>query len=129
MYHRDTAAAAPLQITGPASQAILEHLTSSRGHAALTLAPQMIQWTHIQSVFVQLSLALDTSALPVALRLFLPLLLGAFFQLPVKEQDGTITSADDAIEALQQDTVSFGCCAGRARAGTFQPGVHSLAFS
>ena len=60
------------------------------------------------SVFVKVEAALDTSALPAPLRLCLDLLLESAFKLAVREEDGSITPAEQVIEQLQSDTISFG---------------------
>jgi Zn-dependent M16 (insulinase) family peptidase len=83
----------------------------------------MVQWTHVASVFVKVEAALDTTCLPPALRLCLPLLLESAFKLAVKETDGSVTPADSVIEQLQADTVGFSCSVGIG-GGEFSPGSY-----
>lgn len=51
----------------------------------------------------------------------LPLLLESTFKLGVVDDEGAITSAEEVIEALQRDTVSFYGSVGRS-GGSFSPG-------
>ena len=106
--HREDGA---LEVEGPAKTQLLSHLSMSKtaAEAASGALGVAVQWLHVASVFVTVSATLDTSRLPPSLRMALPLLLEVAFKLPVRDETGSLTTADDVIEALQAETVGYSC--------------------
>ena len=74
-----------------------ESASSADGSAASYWA----EWNHIDSSFVSVGAAFDTSGLPTELRLYLPLLWEMLFKLPCTLDDGTKMSKDEFVAALQ----------------------------
>ena len=48
-----------------------------------------VEWSHVESSFLTVGVAVDTAGLPPPLRLYLPLLLELAFKLPAYLEDGT----------------------------------------
>ncbi|KAL4808989.1 Metalloenzyme, LuxS/M16 peptidase-like protein [Aspergillus unguis] len=68
--------------------------------------PAFIHFEHIPSSFVQLSVLISASSVPVQLRPLLPIFMEAFFNLPVKRNGKTIDFEQVVVE-LERDTVGY----------------------
>ena len=77
----------------------------------------------MESSFVTVAIGLDTCAVPSCLRPYLPLLLEMAFKLPCKleddddddavdDDDEKLLGKDEFVEALQDETVSYGAALG-----------------
>lgn len=55
----------------------------------------MIQWDHIETAFVEVTVWLETSSLPDNLRPYLELFLEVLFELPVRQDDGTLWTHEE----------------------------------
>ena len=117
----EAAADGAVVVEGPAADELRAHLEATKPADGGLSSAAGVQWTHVASVFVKVEAALDGSRLPTALRLCLPLLLESVFKLGVMGADGVLTPAEEVIEALQRDTVSFAGSVGRY-GSTFTPG-------
>ena len=69
--------------------------------------PYWLQATLVDSPFLSVKVALDTSDVPASLRPYLPLLLELWFKAPARLEDGSRLSKDAFVAALEDDTVSY----------------------
>lgn len=96
--------------------------------AAKTL-PFTLQYDHVRSEFIEVSIWLDTSSLPTALRLHLPVFLDSLFELPVRLSDGEILPYEEVARQLASDAVYFwvglGSPQDRVSSGSFETGSFS----
>jgi len=95
-----------------AAQSLVDHLKNSRQNSALSIP---ITWLNVNTVFVKLTVFCDTTGMSPVLRHCLPLLCEVAFKLPVQTESVVLSSAD-VIEALQADTIGYGCNASNASA-------------
>ena len=73
--------------------------------------PLFIQFEHIESNFIHLTLVLGTEGIPVHLRPLLSIYLENFFNAPVKRGERTI-DFEQVVMELEKDTVGYGIDAG-----------------
>uniref|UniRef100_A0A7S4B5T8 Peptidase M16C associated domain-containing protein n=1 Tax=Chrysotila carterae TaxID=13221 RepID=A0A7S4B5T8_CHRCT len=96
---------------------VLRILTESKAKHGSAFDPYWVEWEHIDSVFVSVAVALDTSTLSPSERKYVPLLLELAFKLPCVLDDGSDLTKDEAVSQLQADTTrysaSFGLLNGR----------------
>ena len=98
-----------------ASQAALDE--ASRG----LLSSFWQEWAHIETQFVSVAVAIDTTPLTPEQRLYLPLLIETAFKLPCAADGAAAAlSKDDFVAALQADTVRYACDTGGIRGGSSQ---------
>ena len=98
-----------------ASQAALD--AASRG----LLSSFWQEWAHIETQFVSVAVAIDTTPLTPEQRLYLPLLIETAFKLPCAADGAAAAlSKDDFVAALQADTVRYACDTGGIRGGSSQ---------
>jgi Zn-dependent M16 (insulinase) family peptidase len=71
-----------------------------------------LQFDHMQSKFLRLEAAFDTTALPPALRLYLPLLFDAFFKQAMVDEHGNELTHTDVVNSLERELVSYKCGVG-----------------
>lgn len=85
-------------------------------------APFFMQVHHIHSMFVELTVLLDTSVLPRELLLYLPLYLEVLYESPILRGD-ELVPYERVVNELEADTISssadLGHCGGRFSPGTF----------
>eukprot|EP00747_Dinoflagellata_sp_TGD_P108850 gnl/TRDRNA2_/TRDRNA2_170539_c1_seq3.p1 gnl/TRDRNA2_/TRDRNA2_170539_c1~~gnl/TRDRNA2_/TRDRNA2_170539_c1_seq3.p1 ORF type:complete len:535 (+),score=82.50 gnl/TRDRNA2_/TRDRNA2_170539_c1_seq3:165-1769(+) len=114
---------AALRVEGDAAERIRSYLGAAQMAEAPTslIRNVSIHWAHVDSVFVTVEAALDTSVLPKGVRPVLPLLLESLFKLPVMLENGTVIPAEEVIEALQRDTADYGSSVGKG-GRSFMPG-------
>ena len=86
---------------------LVDALTASRAAAGAAADGLWVEWSHIESAFVNVTVLLDTRPLTPAQRLYLPLLLDLAFKAPATLDDGTALSKDDFVEAIQDETVGY----------------------
>lgn len=67
----------------------------------------MIQWDHIETAFVEVTVWLETSSLPDNLRPYLELFLEVVFELPVRQDDGTLWTHEEVGSESREDRVLF----------------------
>ena len=103
---------------------ILHMLNTSRASLPQSerdaIAARWQEWAHIDTQFVSVAVALDTSKLSPAQRLYLPLLMETAWKLPCVLEDGTQLSKDEFVSGLQADTVRYSCSSGAVRGGSSQ---------
>ena len=66
-----------------------------------------LECIQIDSAFLQLAVAFDTTALPPGLRLYVPLLLELFFKADAILESGERMSKDSFVDALEAETVDY----------------------
>ncbi|KAM0793479.1 hypothetical protein ACM66B_000920 [Microbotryomycetes sp. NB124-2] len=70
--------------------------------------PLFVQFDHINSQFIEISVALfPDDGTSQVLRSLLPIYLDSFFSLPVTRQDGTELSYEDVVRTLDAETLSY----------------------
>ncbi|KAG0262678.1 hypothetical protein BG011_009899 [Mortierella polycephala] len=75
--------------------------------------PYFIEFDHIKSEFVELTLFFTSTDLPANLRPYLDLYFDSFYSLPLVDPNtGKETHFEDVVKLLDQDTVSRGCGVG-----------------
>ncbi|KAF9189909.1 hypothetical protein BGZ51_009188 [Haplosporangium sp. Z 767] len=75
--------------------------------------PYFIEFDHIKSEFVELTLFFTSTDLPANLRPYLDIYFDSFYSLPlVDPTTGKETHYEDVVKLLDQDTVSRGCGVG-----------------
>jgi len=91
--------------------------------------PFFLQWDHLGGTdFVTVTAWLETSALPDHLRPLLELWLEVLFELPVRQEDGSLWTSEEVTRYLQADTVSASSALGTGRSN-FYAGIWSQAAS
>jgi len=88
--------------------------------------PFSVQVDDIKSLFLQLTVILDTSALPEDLRFYLPLFADIIFESPIL-RDGKLIPHDEIVKQLAADTLTNSASTGIC-GDTFHPGKFSTAF-
>lgn len=68
--------------------------------------PLFVQYEHVSSNFVSVSVLLGTSGIPVELRPMLPLFIDNFFNTPVM-MDGHLIPFEMVVGGLEKDTISY----------------------
>ena len=96
-------------------EAVTSALRASFDAAGEAAAGIWIEWAHVDSAFVSVGLALDTSHVPSELRLYLPLLFELWWKLPAVLDDGTHLSKDKFVAALEDETVGYRANIGMGR--------------
>ncbi len=87
--------------------------------------PFFVQWDHVEATnFVTATVWLETSALPDHLRPLLELWLEVLFELPIRQEDGTLWSSEEVARYLAADTVSVANALGTGRSN-FYAGIWS----
>ena len=89
-------------------------------------APYWLEVSQVDSAFLTLAVAFDTTPVPPILRLYLPLLLELLWKASCTLEDGTRLSKDAFVAALEDDTVSYSSGIGLPRAGVNQLASASL---
>lgn len=74
-------------------------------------SPLFIQYQHVPTNFVHLSLLIGTSQVPTELRPLLPLFMDNFFNTPI-DRDGHRTEFEDVVTQLEKDTISYSMSGG-----------------
>ncbi|CAI2171216.1 5030_t:CDS:10 [Funneliformis geosporum] len=69
--------------------------------------PYFIQYDHIPSAFVTVSLYINTSNIPVESRPYINLYLESFYSLPLTLPDGTKLTFEQVVSELNNDTVDY----------------------
>lgn len=90
----------------------------------LTKAPIFTYFDHVNTNFVYMFILMDTKSIPFEERLYLPLLLEAFFESPITRGDKTI-SYENVVSELESDTVSTRNHIGIGTSGRFSCGPYS----
>eukprot|EP00795_Rhopilema_esculentum_P010837 gene10837-19653_t len=88
--------------------------------------PFAFQLDNIKSLFLQMSVVFNTSAIPQDLRFYLPLYSDLIFELPIL-RDGQLIPHDDVVKQLAADTLSNAASVGIC-GDTFSPGRCSEVF-
>lgn len=96
----------PLDAT-PADTALQEHIDSD-GAAP----PFSIQFDHVKSKFVIISMVFATSSVPQSLRTYLTLYLSMLFSLPIIRRDGTHLPYEAVVQALDEDVLEYDAAIG-----------------
>jgi hypothetical protein len=65
--------------------------------------PFMVQWDHIPSAFAEVTVWFETSSLPDHLRPMLELLFEVIFELPVRQDDGTLWTQEEVRSPQRAD--------------------------
>jgi len=96
----------------------------------LTKLNLTMQWTNISSAFIELKVLIDTTCLPDHLRLYIELYLEAVYELPIREEDGSITPYEEVVRNLTAQTVGYSNSCG-LNGGNFQCGsfAQSMGFT
>ena len=79
-----------------------------------------VEWSHVNSAFLTVGVAVDTAGLPPTLRLYLPLLLELAFKLPAYLEDGSSLGKDAFVAALEDETVEYAANTGLLRGALAQ---------
>ena len=74
--------------------------------------PARVQWDHVTTGFVKLSVTLDTTGVSDRLRAFCPLFMHSILETDVKMPNGTVVPFADIVNALLADTVSHSSSVG-----------------
>ncbi|BFZ62739.1 hypothetical protein YB2330_003849 [Saitoella coloradoensis] len=74
--------------------------------------PIWIQFDHIKSEFVTISLYFSTANIPARLRPYISIFLDSFFMNPLHLPDGTKLSFEEVVQTLDADTVEYGAWLG-----------------
>lgn len=91
--------------------------------------PFFCQWDHVEATeFVTVTVWLETSSVPDHLRPLLELWLEVLFDLPIRQEDGSLWSPREVARYLQADTVSASNALGTGRSN-FYAGIWSQAAS
>ncbi|PKK78220.1 hypothetical protein RhiirC2_730303 [Rhizophagus irregularis] len=69
--------------------------------------PYFIQYDHINSAFVTISLYIITTNIPFELRPYINMYLGSFYSLPLNLPDGTKLTFEQVVSQLNKDTVKY----------------------
>lgn len=69
--------------------------------------PFSIQFDHISSKFVLVSVVMGTQSVPDDLRAYLTLYLSMVFSLPVQRQDGSSLKYEDVVKQLDEDVLEY----------------------
>ncbi|POY70063.1 hypothetical protein BMF94_6950 [Rhodotorula taiwanensis] len=73
--------------------------------------PLFVQFDHINSAFIQVSVVLFPQDVPgsdaAALRALLPVYLDSFFTLPIERPDGSVLEFEDVVKQLDAETLSY----------------------
>lgn len=69
--------------------------------------PFFVQWDHVKSAFVTVTLLFNTNHIPSHLRGHLNLYLSAFFSLPVRRADGVTLPYEAVVKGLDEDTLGY----------------------
>ncbi|KAG0140396.1 hypothetical protein CROQUDRAFT_665240 [Cronartium quercuum f. sp. fusiforme G11] len=72
-----------------------------------TVLSFFVQFDHIESNFITLSIHLSPTDLPADLFKYLNIYLSSFFSLPVQRSDGTSLTYDEVVKQLDKETVSY----------------------
>ncbi|EGF99472.1 zinc metalloprotease [Melampsora larici-populina 98AG31] len=72
-----------------------------------TILPYFIQFDHIDSNFLRISVHLSPTDLPADLVKYLYIWLALFFSLPVKRSDGTLLPFDQVVKELTKETIEY----------------------
>eukprot|EP00794_Sanderia_malayensis_P015886 gene15886-17486_t len=92
----------------------------------LSEIPFAFQLDHIKSLFLQMTVVLNTSNVPQNLRLYLPIYADILFESPIL-RDGQLIPHEDVVKQLAADTLSNSSSVGFC-GGTFSPGSYSEIF-
>ncbi|GES88292.1 metalloenzyme, LuxS/M16 peptidase-like protein [Rhizophagus clarus] len=82
---------------------VQEHLD----HDSKIDIPYFIQYDHINSAFVTISLYIVTTNIPFELRPYINIYLGSFYSLPLTLPDGTKLTFEQVVSQLNKDTVKY----------------------
>ncbi|CAG8536114.1 8053_t:CDS:10 [Ambispora leptoticha] len=93
---------------------VQEHLDKD----AKATIPYFIQYDHIRSSFIKVSIYVTTAAIPPNLRLYLELYLNSFYSLPIVRPDGTRLTYEEVTKELNENTILYDYCIGAG--GSFQ---------
>lgn len=76
--------------------------------------PYFVQFDHVSSAFVSISLVFSTTDLPKELRAQMQLYLSVLFSLPIVKQDGSSTALtyEQVVKGLDEDTLEYGVSLG-----------------
>eukprot|EP00929_Paragymnodinium_shiwhaense_P095329 TRINITY_DN56406_c0_g1_i1.p1 TRINITY_DN56406_c0_g1~~TRINITY_DN56406_c0_g1_i1.p1 ORF type:complete len:1111 (+),score=243.87 TRINITY_DN56406_c0_g1_i1:93-3425(+) len=88
---------------------VLQRLNESRKQAPAHMAGYWCEWAHIESAFVSVFVAMDTSDLPLNLRFYMETLCDTAFKLPCALDDGKEMTKDQFVAEVQGDTVKYSC--------------------
>ncbi|EGF99466.1 zinc metalloprotease [Melampsora larici-populina 98AG31] len=72
-----------------------------------TKLPYFIQFDHVESNFLTLSIHFSPTDLPAELFKYLYVYLASFFSLPVKRSDGTLLPFDQVVKELDMETIEY----------------------
>ncbi|KAI5284820.1 hypothetical protein KEM52_002724, partial [Ascosphaera acerosa] len=103
-------AGAAKQMHGPGEDARLQQIIDddAAAEAAATPAdPLYLHFQHIPSNFVHLTLYLSTQGVATELKPLLSVYTEAFFSLPLRAADGTLTPFETVVANLERDTVGY----------------------
>lgn len=91
----------------PRDDALQRHLDSDAPSP-----PFSVQFDHVSSQFVLVSVVLSTAALPRELRPYMTLYLAMLFSLPVRLADGTRLEYTDVVARLDEDVLEYDAAIG-----------------
>ncbi|RDW74089.1 hypothetical protein BP5796_07531 [Coleophoma crateriformis] len=74
-------------------------------------SPLFIQFEHVPTNFVHISLLIGTSELPKTLKPILPIFLDNFFNTPISRANGVV-DFEQVVTELEQDTISYSMAGG-----------------
>ncbi|KAH9818516.1 zinc metalloprotease [Melampsora americana] len=72
-----------------------------------TSLPYFIQFDHVKSDFITISVHLSPTDLPANLFKYLSVYLASFFSLPVKRSDGVLLPFDQVVKELDKETIKY----------------------
>lgn len=85
-----------------------------------TKLPYFIQFDHVESNFLTLSVHLSPTDLPADLFKYLYVYLSSFFSLPVKRSNGTLLPFDQVVKELDKETIQYDANMGPAIGQTIE---------
>ncbi|CAG8436117.1 11827_t:CDS:10 [Scutellospora calospora] len=69
--------------------------------------PYFIQYDHINSAFITISVYITTASIPVHLRPYLEIYLESFYSLPLNRPNGEHLTFEQMVNELNKDTISY----------------------
>ncbi|CAG8730614.1 14895_t:CDS:10, partial [Racocetra persica] len=82
---------------------VQDHLDSDN----LVDIPYFIQFDHINSAFITISVYITTESIPINLRPYLEIYLESFYSLPLNRPNGERLTFEQVVNELNKDTVSY----------------------
>lgn len=69
--------------------------------------PFSLQFDHMPSKFIMVSVAIGTESVPPELRSYLTLYLSMLFSLPIRRHDGTLVPYEEVVKQLDEDVLEY----------------------